>query len=98
MRSVRPSRICLERATSEYIPGAQENLALNLEISDLIKGKQVGCRDAMRSIRRRLLHRNPNVQLLAIKVCEVRLISAGRLLHQELRTPVFGRDGVERIC
>lgn len=34
----------------------------------MIKGKRVPARDAMRSLRARLLHRNPNVQMLAIKV------------------------------
>ena len=57
-----------DRATSEYLPGAQEDLAANLEACDLIKSKQVGTHEAMRSIKRRLLHRNPNVQLLALKV------------------------------
>ena len=61
-------RISLERATSEFIPGAQPNIALNFEITDLIKGKQVSPKDAMRSIKKRILHRNPNVQLLALKV------------------------------
>jgi growth factor-regulated tyrosine kinase substrate len=55
-------------ATSEYLPAAQEDLAKNLEICDLIKSRQVPSKNAMRTIKDRLLHRNPNVQLLALSV------------------------------
>ena len=57
-----------ESATSEYLPAAQEDLSTNLEICDLIRSKQVAARDAMRSIKRRLQHGNPNVVLLALSV------------------------------
>lgn len=55
-------------ATSECLPGAQADLGKNLEICDLIKSRQVSARAAMRAIKDRLLHRNPNVQLLALAV------------------------------
>lgn len=58
-----------EKATSEFLPAAQEDVATNLEICDLVRSKQVSARDAMRAIKRRLTHRNPNVQLLALGVC-----------------------------
>ena len=57
-----------DEATSEFLPEATEDIAMNLEICDLIKGKHVAPHDAMRSIKRRIYHRNPNVQLLALKV------------------------------
>jgi hypothetical protein len=41
---------------------------LNLEVADKIKGKDVAPEKAMRAIKARLEHRNPNVQLLALKV------------------------------
>lgn len=58
----------IEKATSECLPNAQEDLAASLEVCDIIRGKRVDAKTAMRSLKQRLVHRNPNVQMLAIKV------------------------------
>lgn len=63
-----PLHKLLEQATSELLPAGQENLALNLEIADQIRGKKVNPKDAMRSLKARLGHKNPNVQLLTLSV------------------------------
>jgi growth factor-regulated tyrosine kinase substrate len=57
-----------DRATADTLPLEGEDLELNFEISDAIRSKTVPARDAMRSIKRRLNHKNPNVQLLALSV------------------------------
>ena len=41
---------------------------LNLEICDQVKAKTVPPQTAMRALKRRLNHKNPNVQLLALTV------------------------------
>ena len=62
--NVRPS----DKATSELLPAGGEDIALNLEICDQIRSKSVSAKDAMRALKRRLNHKNPNVQLLALSV------------------------------
>ena len=56
------------KATSELLPGAAEDVVANLDISDQVRSKQVLPKDAMRSLKKRINHANPNVQLLALGV------------------------------
>ena len=79
----------LEKATSEMIPQGQEDISLFLDLCDRIRGKEVPAKDAMRSLKKRLLHRNPNVQLLALKLCDVCVKNGGSLFLAEVASREF---------
>jgi hypothetical protein len=86
--------LCPDKATSDLLPSGSEDIALNLEICDLIRSKNVSPSAAMKKLKTRLNHPNPNVQLLVLSVSAIFLPppcalipsrTANRHLHQERR-------------
>ncbi|RKP21938.1 VHS-domain-containing protein [Rozella allomycis CSF55] len=79
----------VEKATSGYLPTANEDIIINLDVCDMIKSKEVDSKNAMRVIKKRLLHKNPNVQLLALKLTDSCVKNAGHHFLKEIASKEY---------
>ncbi|KAI9483163.1 MAG: hypothetical protein EXX96DRAFT_478520 [Benjaminiella poitrasii] len=79
----------VEKATSELLPAGQVDLALQFEISDQIRSKKVNAKDAMRSLKQRLNHKNPNVILTTLSLVDTCVKNSGPAFVKEVATREF---------
>jgi growth factor-regulated tyrosine kinase substrate len=84
-----PHDEAFERATSENIPVGTDDIQQSLAIADRVKGKEIPAKLAIQSLKKRLLHRNPNVQILTLKLIDVLVKNCGIHFHIELCSKDF---------
>ncbi|KAF2738244.1 ADP-ribosylation factor-binding protein GGA1 [Polyplosphaeria fusca] len=76
----------------------EPNLALNLEIADLINAKKgTAPREAAVSIVHFINHRNPNVSLLALNLLDICVKNCGYPFHLQISTKEFLNELVRRF-
>ncbi|KAG0289101.1 Vacuolar protein-sorting-associated protein 27 [Linnemannia gamsii] len=87
--SASPIDELVDKATSENLPAGSDDLALNLEICDQIRSKQVSPKDAAKALKRRIGHKNPNVQMLALGLTDVCVKNGGHHFLVEVTAREF---------
>ncbi|KAH3679053.1 hypothetical protein WICMUC_001248 [Wickerhamomyces mucosus] len=80
----------IEKATDESIPFGETDLVTSLEITDLIRSKKVTSKDAMRSLKKRLIStKNPNTQLSSLHLIDTCVKNGGGHFILEISSREF---------
>lgn len=81
----------IEEATSEAIPNGELDIAVGLEITDVIRSKKVAPKQAMRSLKKRVtkVYGNPNLLSSTLKLVDLCVKNGGTHFIAELNTKEF---------
>ncbi|XP_047981576.1 TOM1-like protein 6 [Salvia hispanica] len=72
----------VDKATSEFLIGP--DWTLNMEICDIVNSNQMLAKDVVKAVKKRLQHKNPKVQLLALTLLETIVKNCGDYVHFQI--------------
>ncbi|XP_010915838.1 TOM1-like protein 9 isoform X2 [Elaeis guineensis] len=72
----------VERATSDVLIGP--DWAMNLEICDILNRDSGQVKDAIKALKKRIGHKNPKIQLLALTLLETVIKNCGDIVHMHV--------------
>ncbi|KAL3633362.1 hypothetical protein CASFOL_000583 [Castilleja foliolosa] len=85
MASISPSFSAtarVEKATSEFL--IAPDWTMNIDICDTINSNPILAKDVVKAVKKRLLHKNPNVQLLSLTLLETIVKNCGDYVHFQI--------------
>ncbi|KAI3447840.1 hypothetical protein Pfo_004505 [Paulownia fortunei] len=72
----------VDKATSEFLSGP--DWTMNIDICDTINSNQMLAKDVVKAVKKRLQHKNPKVQLLALTLLETMVKNCGDYVHFQI--------------
>jgi hypothetical protein len=79
-----------DKVTSEGL--LETDIMGNLDVVDLIRQKDVTGKEAIKCIKKKMLHKNPNVVIHALNLLEMVVKNCGAPVHAEIATQPFLKD------
>ncbi|XP_049352561.1 TOM1-like protein 6 [Solanum verrucosum] len=85
----------VEKATSEFLIGP--DWTMNIDICDTINSNQWLAKDVVKAVKKRLQHKNPKVQLLALTLMETMVKNCGDNVHFQITERTILQDMVKIV-